>query len=33
LIAATALTHGIAVMTRNRRHFDRVAGLRMVSPT
>lgn len=33
LIAATALTHGIAVMTRNRRHFDRVAGLRVVSPT
>jgi len=32
LIAATALTHGIAVMTRNRRHFDRVAGLRVVSP-
>lgn len=33
LIAATALTHGIAVMTRHRRHFDRVAGLRVVSPT
>jgi len=33
LIAATALTHGIAVMTRNRRHFDLVAGLRVASPT
>lgn len=32
LIAATALTHGIALMTRNRRHFDRVAQLRVVAP-
>ena len=33
LIAATALMHGIPLMTRNRRHFDRVAGLRVVTPT
>jgi predicted nucleic acid-binding protein len=33
LIAATALTHGIPLMTRNRRHFDRVAHLRVVTPT
>lgn len=32
LIAATALVHGLPVMTRNRRHFDRVAGLVVVSP-
>ncbi len=32
LIAATALTHRIPVMTRNRRHFDRVAKLRVVAP-
>lgn len=32
LIAATALTHGIPVMTRNRRHFERVAGLRVIAP-
>lgn len=32
LIAATALAHGIALMTRNRRHFDRVANLRVVAP-
>jgi toxin FitB len=29
LIAATALEHGLAVMTRNRRHFERVAGLQL----
>lgn len=33
LIAATALTHGIPLMTRNRRHFDRVADLRVVAPS
>jgi toxin FitB len=32
LIAATALEHGIPVMTRNRRHFERVAGLIVHSP-
>jgi toxin FitB len=32
LIAATALEHGIPVMTRNRRHFERVAGLIVRSP-
>jgi len=32
LIAATALTHRIPLMTRNRRHFDRVAELRVVGP-
>jgi predicted nucleic acid-binding protein len=32
LIAATALVHGIPLMTRNRRHFDRVAALRLVVP-
>ncbi len=32
LIAATALTHGIPLMTRNRHHFDRVAELRVIAP-
>ncbi len=32
LIAATALHHGIPLMTRNRRHFDRVAALRVIAP-
>ncbi len=32
LIAATALTHGIPLMTRNRRHFGRVSALRVVTP-
>jgi predicted nucleic acid-binding protein len=32
LIAATALVHRIPLMTRNRRHFDRVDGLRVVPP-
>jgi len=32
LIAATALTHRLPLMTRNRRHFDRVAELRIVAP-
>jgi predicted nucleic acid-binding protein len=27
LIAATALEHQLPLMTRNRRHFERVAGL------
>lgn len=32
LIAATALAHRIPLLTRNRRHFDRVAELRIVAP-
>jgi predicted nucleic acid-binding protein len=28
LLAATAIVHGLALATRNRRHFDRVRGLR-----
>jgi tRNA(fMet)-specific endonuclease VapC len=27
LIAATALTHGLILVTRNRRHFDRIPEL------
>ncbi len=30
LIAATALEHQLPLMTRNRRHFERVPGLRLV---
>ncbi len=29
LIAATALTFDLTLLTRNRRHFNRVAGLRL----
>lgn len=32
LIAATALVGDIPLMTRNRRHFDRVQQLRVVAP-
>jgi predicted nucleic acid-binding protein len=32
LIAATALEHDISVMTRNRRHFERVPNLVVRSP-
>jgi predicted nucleic acid-binding protein len=32
LIAATALAHELSVMTRNRRHFERVPGL-VLAPT
>jgi predicted nucleic acid-binding protein len=32
LIAATALEHEMTLMTRNRRHFERVSGLRLRSP-
>ena len=32
LIAATALVHRLPLMTRNRRHFDRIDGLRLVVP-
>jgi predicted nucleic acid-binding protein len=31
LIAATAMEHGLTLLTRNRRHFDRVAGLQIRS--
>jgi len=30
-IAATALAHGLGVATRNSAHFNRVAGLRVVT--
>jgi predicted nucleic acid-binding protein len=32
LIAATALAHEMAVMTRNRRHFELVPGLTLQAP-
>ncbi len=32
LIAATALEHEMAVMTRNRRHFELVPGLTLQDP-
>ncbi len=32
LIAATALEHQLPLMTRNRRHFNRVAGLQLRTP-
>jgi tRNA(fMet)-specific endonuclease VapC len=31
LIGATALQHDAVVATRNRRHFERIAGLRVES--
>jgi tRNA(fMet)-specific endonuclease VapC len=31
-IAATALAHGLGVATRNPAHFERVTGLRVVTP-
>jgi predicted nucleic acid-binding protein len=30
-IGATALTHGLGVITRNPRDFERVPGLRVVT--
>jgi hypothetical protein len=32
LIAGTALTHGLTLVTRNRRDFERVSRLRVRSP-
>lgn len=32
LIAASALAHALPLMTRNRRHFTRVEGLRIEMP-
>jgi predicted nucleic acid-binding protein len=32
LIAATALQNELTLVTRNRRHFDRVRGLKIHSP-
>jgi tRNA(fMet)-specific endonuclease VapC len=31
-IAATALAHGLGLATRNSTHFERVPGLRVVTP-
>ena len=33
LIAATALVHRVPVMTRNRRHFEAVPGLKVLAPS
>ncbi len=33
LIAATALEHHLDLVTRNRRHFARVPGLRVLDPS
>jgi predicted nucleic acid-binding protein len=30
-IAATAIAHGLAVATRNNAHFNRIAGLRVIT--
>ena len=32
LIAGMALNYGVPVLTRNRRHFDRIPGLAVESP-
>jgi len=32
LVAATALHHRLPLMTRNRRHYDRVPALRIIAP-
>src|SRR6266508_3344321 len=32
LIAATAIVHGLSLLTRNRRDFDRVPRLRLTAP-
>jgi tRNA(fMet)-specific endonuclease VapC len=31
LIGATALRHNLTLLTNNRRHFERIAGLRIES--
>jgi tRNA(fMet)-specific endonuclease VapC len=31
LIGATALRHNLTLLTNNRRHFERIDGLRMES--
>jgi len=31
LIGATALRHGLVLLTNNRRHFELIAGLRLIS--
>jgi len=31
LIGATALQHNLTVLTNNRRHFERIEGLRIES--
>ena len=31
LIGSTALCHGLTLLTNNRRHFDRLQGLRIIS--
>jgi tRNA(fMet)-specific endonuclease VapC len=33
LIAATALHHDLTLVTRNVRHYTRIAGLRILQPT
>ncbi len=32
LIAATALTHNLTLVTNNRRHFSDIAGLSLLPP-
>lgn len=33
IIAATALQYDLTLLTFNRRHFERVTGLRLYQPT